>query len=106
MTDDLDELERRVTSCGTFTDEQWRKQTAYGVANGEVLALISRCRTAEAAVAGLLSNKHINLGDMIYHVREVEGLGWEGPSVTAWNHAVQEAERVLKAKAERTRGDT
>lgn len=29
------------------------------------------------------------LGDRIYDVREREGLGWEGPKVTAYSKAVQ-----------------
>jgi len=51
------------------------------------------------ALKALTSNEHIDLGDLIYKVRENEGLGWEGPSVTQWSDAVQKAQAAI-AKTE------
>ena len=36
------------------------------------------------------------LGDMIYQVRDSEGLGWDGPKVKAWGAACDRAERLVK----------
>lgn len=44
----------------------------------------------------LLTNPHLNLGDLVYQVREREGLGWEGPAVTAWSAAVNKAQELVK----------
>lgn len=51
---------------------------------------------AVSALRALLTAKHINLGDLVYRVRESEGEGWDGPAVNAWSNAVQAAERALK----------
>lgn len=40
-------------------------------------------------------NEHIDLGDLIYNVREREGKGWDGPSVHAWGQAVTDLKIVL-----------
>lgn len=52
-----------------------------------------------AALKALTSNPHISLGDLVYTVRDREGKGWDGPAVTAWGDAVQQAEAAI-AKAE------
>jgi len=49
-----------------------------------------------AALVALTTNPHMNLGDLVYGVREREGLGWEGPAVKAWSDAVQSAETALR----------
>ena len=46
-------------------------------------------------IRALTGNAHINLGDLVYNVREREGLGWEGPSVVGWGAAVKAAEDFL-----------
>lgn len=38
------------------------------------------------------------LGDLVYDVREREGLGWEGPKVKAYSNAVTAAKELLKAQ--------
>lgn len=50
---------------------------------------------ALAVLRELLSNPHIDLGDLVYEVREREGLGWEGPSVKAWGSAVARAKAIV-----------
>ena len=44
----------------------------------------------------LFNNKHISLGDKIYDVRDSEGKGWEGKSVTEWSNAVERGINLLK----------
>ena len=51
----------------------------------------------------LFTNKHIHPADAVYAVREAEGLGWEGSSVTAWGGAVVRAQTLLAANGRRTR---
>jgi len=48
-----------------------------------------------AVLEGLLTNPQIDLGDLVYQVRDREGLGWEGPDVTAWGNAVKAAKEML-----------
>lgn len=37
-----------------------------------------------------------DLGDLIYDIREQEGLGWEGPRVCQWNDVIRRARQLLK----------
>lgn len=50
----------------------------------------------KAALIAISSNKHLDLGDLIYDVREREGKGWEGKSVKQWSDAVQKVNEVVK----------
>ncbi len=55
--------------------------------------------TPEDAVALLDAARVLveqNIGDYTYSVREREGLGWEGPKVTAWSEASVTLEQVVK----------
>lgn len=45
----------------------------------------------------LVSNEYVDLGDLVYQVREREGLGWNGPSVKQWSDAVQALKAALRA---------
>lgn len=54
-----------------------------------------RIEILEAALRGLFSNPHLNLGDLVYKIRDSELKGWEGPAVTQWSEAVEFAERAL-----------
>jgi len=47
------------------------------------------------ALRALTSNPSISLGDLVYTVREYEGLGWDGPNVKAWSDAVVAAREAL-----------
>jgi hypothetical protein len=47
-----------------------------------------------AAAKMLTTCKHIDLGDLVYRVRENEGKGWDGPAVTQWSKGVT---RLCKA---------
>jgi hypothetical protein len=51
------------------------------------------------ALKALTSNPHVDLGGLVYQVRESEGEGWDGPQVTNWSNAVQSAIAAI-AKAE------
>jgi hypothetical protein len=44
----------------------------------------------------LVNAKHIDLGDLVYSVRESEGEGWDGPAVTAWSEAVTRARKLVQ----------
>lgn len=48
-----------------------------------------------AILEGLLANPQIDLGDLVYQVLDREGLGWDGPDVTAWGNAVTAAKEML-----------
>lgn len=48
------------------------------------------------ALKALMTNPSIDLGDMIYNVKDREGKGWEGPDVTAWGKALIEARKLLE----------
>jgi hypothetical protein len=41
------------------------------------------------AAKAIATSKHVNLGDLVYQVREREGSGWDGPEVKKWSDAVQ-----------------
>lgn len=48
------------------------------------------------ALEGLFSNKHLNLEDAVYQVKERELQGWDGASVHQWIKAVKAAQEALK----------
>jgi hypothetical protein len=65
--------------------------------------LIAAAPDLYEALEALCSNPHINLGDLVYYVREREGKGWDGPAVTAWGEAVEKAKAAIKkAKGEQS----
>jgi hypothetical protein len=69
-------------------------------ANSEANAhLIDAAPDLLEALKALMTNPHVNLGDLIYKVRDSEGEGWDGPQVKAWSDAVQAATAAI-AKAE------
>lgn len=52
----------------------------------------------------LVSNPHISLGDLVYQVREREGAGWDGPSVSQWAETVKNMTDLLaREDAERAK---
>ena len=55
-----------------------------------------RVEQLESALKGLMTNPHLTLGDLVYTVREREGLGWDGPATTAWGNAVIAAEKAIQ----------
>ena len=64
--------------------------------------LIAAAPDMLAALEAITSNPHINLGDLVYQVRERECQGWEGDAVRQWSEAVTsvlEAIRKAKGKA-------
>lgn len=48
-----------------------------------------------AAIKRLMDHEYIDLGDLIYTVREREGLGWEGPWVEEWGTALTEVNAAI-----------
>lgn len=58
--------------------------------------LIASAPRMYAALMALTTAKHIDLGDLVYHVREHEGEGWDGPAVKEWSAAVTEVTSILK----------
>jgi len=53
------------------------------------------------ALIAISTNPHINLGDLVYNVREAEGEGWDGPAVSAWSDACEQVKAAIaKAKGE------
>lgn len=63
--------------------------------------LIAAAPEMLAALEAITSNTHIDLEDLVYNVRDDEGLGWEGPAVRQWSEAVTSVkEAIRKAKGE------
>jgi hypothetical protein len=58
--------------------------------------LIAAAPDLYEALIGLLTNPYINLGDLVYQIRERELKGWDGPAVTAWSDAVTAAKAAIK----------
>ena len=82
-----------VAIAGDVTDPETRQPSE---ANAQLIAAAPELLEALKA---LTTNPHINLGDLVYKVRDSEGEGWDGPQVKAWSDAVQAAEAAI-AKAE------
>lgn len=74
---------------------KWLRENLSGVYRPAAEAA-DRIEELIAVIQSLISNPSIDLGDQAYAVRESEGLGWEGPDVTAWSNAVTAAERIAK----------
>jgi hypothetical protein len=49
-----------------------------------------------SALKELFENPHLDLEDLVYTIREREGDGWDGNSVTQWSNAVTNAKNLLK----------
>ena len=52
---------------------------------------------------GLLGNPHIDLGGLVYMVRDKEVEVWDGPAATEWSESVQAAKRLLDKLREKGR---
>lgn len=61
--------------------------------NPEIQAAMQTIRALIEGVEKLTTNKHVTLGDLVYNVREREGKGWNGKSVTQWSEAVTAIEQ-------------
>lgn len=74
------------------------------VIEGEDLAnarLIATAPDMLAALEAITSNPHLDLGDLVYQVRERECQGWEGDAVRQWSEAVTSVkEAIRKAKGQ------
>lgn len=64
--------------------------------NGEAELTSLKLKQVLDVLNRLMTNEHIDLGDLVYTVREREGEGWNGPSIKAWSKAVEDAEWHLK----------
>ena len=96
LADDLDEMEVSYTRNEMREILPILSGWVYGFNPGATIGaeLLS-------ALEALLSNPYLNLGDLVYQVREREGEGWDGPAVTAWSDAVMAAKAAIaKAKGE------
>ncbi len=76
------------------SDPPFRRQ----VANARLIAAAPDLLAALEAVS---SNPHLDLGSLVYKVRDSEGEGWDGPAVTQWSNAVQ----AVKAAIAKAKGD-
>jgi len=47
------------------------------------------------ALIAISTNKHGDLGDLIYKVRDSEGEGWEGKSVKEWSAAIDKIRNAI-----------
>jgi len=68
----------------------------------EILALRDSHAELKNTLEALTSNPYLNLGDLVYQVREREGKGWEGPAVVAWSNAIDQARAALANAAKLT----
>lgn len=64
-------------------------------ARQDIPALLAERAELIEVLRGLLWNEHVDLGDLVYQVRDREMLGWDGPSVKAWSDAVAKARAIL-----------
>lgn len=64
--------------------------------NGLIYALAHKIEEYHETLLALSTNPHLNIDDAVYHVRESEGKGWEGPSVKAWGVAVEKAQKLIR----------
>jgi len=55
-----------------------------------------RLKEYQSALAAIFNHPNINLGDLVYTVRERNEGDWDAPPVKAWGDAVVECERILK----------
>jgi len=68
-----------------------------GIVNPEqvVTLLQGELREVVSVLRALNSNKHVNLGDLVYKIRDVELEGWEGHWVTQWSNTVVRCDELL-----------
>lgn len=75
------------------------KDSLHGYCGERRARLIAAAPDLLEALKALTSNPHVDLGGLVYKVRDSEGEGWDGPQVKHWSDAVQAA-RAAIAKAE------
>jgi hypothetical protein len=85
---------------GSWRAAEWRLVEVGGpllmVTQREPLArLLAEAPALLAVLRALTTHPHVSLGDLVYAVRDAEGLGWDGPSVKAWSDAVTQAQALL-----------
>ena len=69
--------------------------TEVGVSRQALDEALSEYAELLGALLLLTGNPHIDLGDLIYQVREREGEGWDGPAVLAWGEAIRSSKSAL-----------
>lgn len=101
------ELSDLVTTIGLWggtEDAHARVLAAFDALTAEVKRERERAERAEDVVAALVrGGGHLDLGDLVYEVREREGRGWDGPAVKAWSDAVVEARQIASNVERRLR---
>jgi hypothetical protein len=65
-------------------------------AKAELDKLKAKNKQLRGALVALTTCPHLDLGDLIYKVRDSEGEGWDGPAVRHWSKAVTDAQEALK----------
>lgn len=86
-----------ISIAGDITDPET------GLPGKDNARLIAAAPDLLESLKALTTNPHVNLGDLVYKVRDSEGEGWDGPQVKAWSDAVQAAAAAI-AKAEGREG--
>lgn len=95
---DLDrDHNERITELLAANNAEVERRRA---AERNAAAAIRERDEAIQCLRALFENRHIDLGDQVYEVREREGLGWDGPSVTAWSEAVTAGRHLLARQSD------
>lgn len=89
---------RGTDDMSCMEEDETEKMMVEVVANAElIVTAVNNFDKMKEALTALLTNKHVDLGDLVYKVRDSEGKGWEGPSVVAWGKAVVNAKQLLES---------
>ncbi len=77
-----------------WTDYTLQMDVESGVNREHIRDVQNYTLKLEEIITAISTNPHINLGDLVYKVREEEGKGWDGPAVKTWSEAVNNIDKI------------